>query len=55
MLLGSIEIDDFVKTNSLSSQQYLYGGISGVKLSTEYFDLGEGVEIRQTFAGMVHE
>ena len=29
---------------------YLYGGISGVELSVECFDLGEGVELRQTYA-----
>ncbi|MBI5294531.1 MAG: hypothetical protein HY869_03570 [Chloroflexi bacterium] len=39
-----------MKTDILTPQQYLYGGISGVKLDIEFFDLGEGVEIRQTFA-----
>lgn len=39
-----------MKTKTPSPQQYLYGGISGVKLDIDYFDLGEGVEIRRTFA-----
>ncbi|MDX6576350.1 MAG: hypothetical protein QOE96_2303 [Blastocatellia bacterium] len=30
--------------------EYLYGGVSGVTLATDSFDLGERVEIRQTFA-----
>ena len=29
---------------------YLYGGISGVKLEVDSFSLGEGIEIRQTFS-----
>ena len=30
--------------------EYFYGGVSGVTLASDSFDLGEGVEIRQTFA-----
>src|SRR5690606_1323181 len=29
---------------------YLYGGVAGVKLAVESFALGEGVELRQTYA-----
>jgi len=36
------------KTNEKGS--YLYGGVSGVKLSVESFALGEGVELRQVYS-----
>lgn len=29
---------------------YLYGGVTGIKLSVESFGLGEGVELRQTYS-----
>jgi hypothetical protein len=29
---------------------YLYGGISGIKLATESFALGEGIEVRKTYS-----
>jgi hypothetical protein len=32
------------------THEYLYGGISGATLAVESIDLGEGIEIRQTYA-----
>lgn len=38
-------------TSQVKAQpSYLYGGASGIELSVEYFDLGEGVELRRTYA-----
>jgi hypothetical protein len=39
-----------MKNNVSPTQKYIYGGVSGVELAIEYFDLGEGVEIRKTYA-----
>ncbi len=40
-----------IKTNATTD--YLYGGISGITLATESFDLGEGIELRQTFCHLL--
>ncbi|HJP95850.1 MAG TPA: hypothetical protein VJ843_00605 [Candidatus Saccharimonadales bacterium] len=39
-----------MKNDISSTQKYAYGGVSGIELAIEYFDLGEGVEIRKTYA-----
>jgi hypothetical protein len=39
-----------MSTDVSTKTEFLYGGVSGVTLATDCFDLGEGVEIRQTFA-----
>lgn len=39
-----------MKNSVNSTQKFLYGGVSGVQLAIERFDLGEGVEIRKTYA-----
>lgn len=43
-------MDNLAKNSACPTQKYLYGGVSGVDLGVEYFDLGEGVEIRKTYA-----
>ncbi len=35
------------------SEQYLYGGLSGVELSADSFDLGENVILRKTYAHLM--
>jgi len=39
-----------MSTDATPKAEFLYGAVSGVTLATDSFDLGEGVEIRQTFA-----
>jgi hypothetical protein len=39
-----------MSNNASLKEEVLYGGVSGVRLGTDSFDLGEGVQIRETYA-----
>jgi hypothetical protein len=39
-----------MKNNVVTTQNYVYGGISGIDLAIDYFDFGESVELRRTYA-----